>query len=158
LVDEARSEGDPATRQERLAAICLRWAGFDPAGATRLALELGLDPMGGALLPNLAQQWAAADDVSAQAWARRLPAGELREQVYSRIVYEDARRDPKRAVGLLAEMRAGGEARAEAALTVLHFWAERDPGAAAAWLTGWPADELRDRAVRELRAFGITAE
>jgi hypothetical protein len=140
LVDEARSEGDPATRQERLAAICLRWAGFDPAGATRLALELGLDPMGGALLPNLAQQWAAADDVSA------------------RIVYEDARRDPKRAVGLLAEMRAGGEARAEAALTVLNFWAERDPGAAAAWLTGWPADELRDRAVRELRAFGITAE
>ena len=158
LLDEARREGEPTRRREQLAGICLRWAGFDPAGAVRLALELGLDPTTGALLPNLAQQWAAADDDAAQAWARRLPEGELRDEVYSRIIYERARRDPARATGLLAEMRAGGEARAEAALTVLHFWAERDPGATVAWLAGWPAGEPRDRAVRELRAAGMVAE
>jgi hypothetical protein len=131
LLDEARGENEPARRRERFAGICLRWAGFDPPGAIRLAQDLGLDPGSGALLPNLAQQWAAADPVAAEAWARRLPAGELRDDVYSRIVYETARRSPALAAGLLAEMRPGGEARAEAALTVLHFQTERDAAAGA---------------------------
>ncbi len=143
LLAEARKEADASRRREMLAAICLRWAGFDPAAALRLALDLRLDPLEGALLPNLAQQWAARDFSTTLGWAGRLPAGELRDAVYSRLVYERARIDPRAAKDLLAEMRAGETARQEAALTVLHFWADRDPESARAWAaeTGLVAEE-----------------
>ena len=150
LLDEARGEGEPARRRERFAGICLRWAGFDPPGAIRLAHDLGLDPRSGALLPNLAQQWAARDAGAAEAWSRRLPAGELRDDVYSRIVYEIARRDPARAAGLLAEMRPEGEARAEAALTVLHFQTARDAAAAGPSGARLPAGSPRELRVESL--------
>jgi hypothetical protein len=157
LLDEARDEPDPVRRQEMFAGVCLRWAAFDPSGAIKLAADLGLDPRAGSLVPNLAQQWAAGDIDAAQAWARRLPAGELRDDVYSRIIYERARREPELAAALLAEMRPGRPARAEAALTLLHLWAERDRKAAGAWVAGRPAGELRDHAARELRAASLAA-
>ena len=135
LLDEARRQTEPLRRREQLTEICLRWAGFDPAGAIRLALELELDPLGGALLPNLAQQWAAKDIDAVRGWARSLPPGELRDDVYSRIIYEQATRSPSEAAKMLGDMRSGTAAHEEAALTILHLWAQQDPGAARAWVT-----------------------
>ena len=138
LLDEAKRENDPARRREALAGVCVRWAGFDPPGAIKLAADLKLDPSEGALVPNLAQQWAERDFPAARTWARRLPSGELRDEVYSRLVYECARHDPRAASALLAEMRPDTPAREEAKLTVVHFWAERDPKAAKAWINSLP--------------------
>ncbi len=133
LLDAAVREPDPARRREMCAGVCVRWAGFDPPGAIALAGDLRLDPMLGALQANLVQQWAARDFPAALAWARRLPPGDARDDVYSRLVYERARIDPRSAVELLSGMRAGGSARAEAALTILYHWEQRDPETAGRW-------------------------
>lgn len=150
LISAAQRETDPAKRHERLVAVCLHWAGFDPPAAIALASELGLDPLDGQLVPNLAQQWAGRDFPAALAWAGRLPAGELRDQVYSRFAYERARAAPAAAVRLLAGMRPATPARDEAVITIIHAWALRDIDAARAWADGFPAGPLRERAGAEL--------
>ena len=150
LIADARRETDPAKRHERLVAVCLHWAGFDPPAAIILSAELGLDPLDGQLVPNLAHQWAARDFAAAQTWADRLPAGDLRDQVYSRLAYERATSDPAAAARLLAAMSPVGPAREEATLSVLHAWGLRDPAAARAWAATFPAGPLRERAGLEL--------
>lgn len=150
LIADARRETDPAKRHERLVAVCLHWAGFDPPAAIILSAELGLDPLDGQLVPNLAHQWAARDFAAAQTWADRLPAGDLRDQVYSRLAYERATSDPAAAARLLAAMSPAGPAREEATLSVLHAWGLRDPAAARAWAASFPAGPLRERAGLEL--------
>jgi len=127
LLATARGESDPSRRREMLVAVCLRWAGFDPPAAISLAGDLRLDPGEGALLANLAQQWAARDFPAALDWAGRLPSGALRDEVYSRFVYERARIDPGSAAELLEDMRAGTPAREQAARTVMYFWKQEDP-------------------------------
>jgi hypothetical protein len=150
LISAAQRETDPAKRHERLVAVCLHWAGFDPPAAIALASELGLDPLDGQLVPNLAQQWAGRDFPAALAWAGRLPAGELRDHVYSRLAYECAQTDPAAATRLLTGMRSTGPDRDEAAITIVHAWALRDIDAARAWADGFPAGPLRERAGAEL--------
>ncbi len=152
-IEAARTESDPACRNELLTVICLRWADFDPPAALALALDLKLDPLSGALLPNLAQQWAARDFSAALVWAEGLPEGELRDQVYSRLTYERARKDPVGAARLLAGIRPVGTEREEATLTVVHAWAMRDPAGAHAWVESLPAGSLRERARAELATF-----
>lgn len=96
-----------------------------------LAGDFRLDPLDGAPVPNLAQQWAAGDFSAALDWAGSLPPGGLRDGVYSQLVYERARRDARAASELVLEMRPDVEAREEAAATVLHFWGAQNPGATA---------------------------
>ena len=153
-IEAARGEADPVHRAGLLTNICLRWADFDPPAAIALALELKLDPLGGALLPNLAQQWASRDFSAARAWAQNMPAGELRDQVYSRLAYELAHENPPEAARLLAGMRPAGPARDEATIMVVHAWALRDPAGARAWVEVMPPGSLRERARVELAAPG----
>jgi hypothetical protein len=156
LIADARRETNPAARHERLAAICLHWAAFDPAAAVALAADLKLDPLHGALLPNLSQQWAENDFPSASAWADRLPAGDLRDQVFARLAFIRAQTSPSSAADLVAKKIRPGPEQDEAALSVLHPWARRDLAAALAWVRRLPAGDLRDRALTELEQAAAT--
>ena len=149
LLEEARRDPDSARRREKLATICLRWAGFDPPGAIELAADLRLDPLEGALVPNLAQQWAERDITAARDWAARLPQGALRDQVRARLVYVLGQAEPAEALRLAEKISAASE-REEAVLSVLHPWARGHPAPALAWVRGLPDGPLRSRALGEL--------
>jgi hypothetical protein len=102
------------------------------------------------LLDNLAQSWAERDESAAYAWATSKPPGENRDRLLQRIAYTQANSDPVSAARLVAEQISPGEIQSEAAISVLHQWAQRDTAAAMAWAQSFSVGDLHDRAIKEV--------
>jgi hypothetical protein len=136
-------------RTETLARICREWAGFDPRGAVERAIEWDLGDVPG-LFENLALQWASHDLPSALAWAELQTTGSFRAELIARIAFAMAQEDPAAAANFLSREIDAGPEQDEAAISVLHQWALRDPAAAQAWAEAFPAGDLRERALQEV--------
>jgi hypothetical protein len=132
-----------------LARICYQWAGFDPRGAVENAIAWELEEVPG-LFQNLALQWASADLSSAREWTELQPASEFRSELVARIGFAIAQDNPASAAEYVLRQIDDGPVRTEAAISVLHQWILKDPSAARSWAEGFPAGDLRDRALREL--------
>lgn len=132
--------------------ICARLADDDPSAAIRLAMDHELDGGPGDFIGGLAGAWAGRDLDAAREWVESQPQGELRDGLMGAIVFELAKTDPLEAARLVAEKMGGGEPQMEAAVSVIHQWASRDPRAAAAWVDSFPEGDLKERGRRELFA------
>lgn len=128
--------------------VCARLAESDPSRAVSLAETYS----GGCsnLLENLVHQWAERDEPVARAYAIQKPPGEERDRLLSRVALARSKENPLDAAKLVAEWISPGEVQNEAAISVLHQWALRDPKAALAWAQLFPEESLRDRASTEM--------
>jgi len=127
---------------------CAHIAESDPARAVSLAEGYS----GGCsnLLENLVHQWAEQNEPAARAYAMIKPPGEERDRLLSRVAFARSKENPIEAANLVAEWISPGEVQNEAAISVLHQWALRDPSAALAWAQLFPEEALRDRALAEV--------
>jgi hypothetical protein len=128
--------------------VCARVADSNPAEAVSLAERYS----GGCsnLLENLVHQWSDQNEPAATAYAISKPPGEERDRLLSRVAFTRSKESPIEAAKLVAEWISPGELQNEAAISVLHQWALRDPNAALAWAQTFPNDGLRARAVTEV--------
>jgi hypothetical protein len=128
--------------------VCARMAESNPSEAVSLA-----ESYSGAcsnLLENLVHQWAERDELAATAYAMQRPSGEERDRLLSRVAFTRSKENPLDAAKLVAEWISPGDVQNEAAMSVLHQWALRDPKAALAWAQLFREESLRDRALNEL--------
>ena len=103
------------------------------------------------LLDNLTQQWADQDLSAASAWALAKPAGEQRDRLLQRIAMAESAANPAEAGRLISEQMSPGQFQNEAAISVIYQWAQKDAAAAMAWAESFPAGDLRDRAIKEVK-------
>jgi hypothetical protein len=127
---------------------CARLAESDPARAVSLAEGYA----GGCsnLVENLVHQWAEQNEPAATAYAISKPPGEERDRLLSRVALTRSKENPMEAAKLVAEWISPGEVQNEAAISVLHQWALRDPNAALDWAQMFSDDALRARALTEV--------
>jgi len=127
---------------------CAQIAESDPARAVSLAERYS----GGCsnLLENLVHRWAEQNEPAATAYALSKPSGEERDRLLGRVAFTRSKENPIEAAKLVAEWISPGEVQNEAAISVLHQWASRDPNAALAWAQMFLDDGLRARAVAEV--------
>ena len=143
---------DSEEREAVLVEIFSRIAQSDPAEAVRLRQELSRDQADDAELTNLAQRWAESDLSAVLGWTDSLPPGEQRDQLMARAAFIQSQTSPAEAAQLVLDRIPPGETQAEALISVVHQWAQRDFAAASAWIERIPEVLLRERATQELEA------
>ena len=128
--------------------VCAQVAETDPAQAVALAERYS----GGCsnLLENLVHQWAERDHGAAYAYAVRLAPIEERDRLLGRVAFIRSKESPAEAAELVVREIAPGAIQDEAAISVLHQWALREPNQAFAWAQLFPEGALRDRALKEI--------
>ena len=128
--------------------VCARVAESNPSEAVSLAESYS----GGCsnLLENLVHQWAERDELAATVFAMQKPSGEERDRLLSRVAFTRSKENPLDAAMLVVEWISPGDVQNEAAISVLHQWALRDPKAALAWAQLFREESLRDRALTEM--------
>lgn len=140
---------DPAKKQEAVSAICLTMAQSDPLKALDSALDSHAENAGDGLIESIAMQWAAKDPQAARQWAEAQDPGAWRDGVLGRIAFVLCRTNPAGAAQIVSSEMQPGQAQTEAAISVVHQWAQVDQASATAWVNGFPA-ELRKRALTEI--------
>lgn len=136
-------------RNEAREFVCHRVGEDDPKLAIDLAREAGADAAT-ALVQDLAQQWAGSDAAAARDWALALPADADRDRILARVCQVLSQSDPLTAGAIVSGEIAAGPVQDEAAMSMLHEWAIRDPATASEWIARFPEGPLRIRAEEEL--------
>jgi hypothetical protein len=144
---------DAEERSRALTDVCLAMAQRSPSEALHAAQRFGLDREQSGLMEGLVQQWAEADLSAALTWARSCPEGEQRTKAIARVAFAQSQRDPLNAARLVVAEIPPGPTLTEAALSVLHQWAIREPAAAVEWASQFPEGPLRVRALHELKGL-----
>jgi hypothetical protein len=149
-LDWAMHETDDVVRREVVVEVSFQLVQGDPAMAVALAESFDLGQGSGAVLENLAQQWADRDFPAAYSWALGQPAGGLRDELVGRVAFVWSHREPAEAARLVVEQIPPGPVQTEAAMSVLHQWAQLDFAAATGWVEQFPQSSIRERAQDEL--------
>ena len=134
--------------------VCPQLAQTNAAAAVKLAencLGEGTNDSAQFLLDNMTQQWASQDMQAASAWALAKPAGEQRDRLVQRIAIAESSANLADAAQLIVQQMQPGATQDEAAISVLYQWAQKDAPAAMAWAESFPAGDLRDRAIKEVK-------
>lgn len=133
----------------RLNAL-IAWADEDPEAAFLYLWGRRLTASASYARQLVFQRWAHADFNAARKFADGQPRGVPRETLMSLLALEAVRIDPEQAAAITLEAMAPGPIQTEAILSVAHQWGLRDRAAAAGWIAGFPAGDLRERALREV--------
>lgn len=137
-------------RDAILTEVCRKVAEKDPGEAVRMRSESVADRASNTGLETLAQTWAESDFTAAQDWVlSRAPSGQ-RDQIVARLAFVRSKTSPLEAAKLVVDSIPPGAAQTEAAMSVLHQWAARDPAAAQSWAENFPEGDLRSRALKEI--------
>ncbi len=136
-------------RDAVMETVCPQVAETNAAAAVALAERAGSSCSN--LLENMVLQWAQQDGAAAFAWTRSRPAGEERDRLFGRIAFVQSKTSPEEAARLIVEQMSPGAAQEEAAISVMHQWAQRDATAAMAWAQRFPEGKLRNRAIQEVQ-------
>jgi hypothetical protein len=134
--------------------VCSQVAQTNVVAAVKLAencLGEGTNNTAQFLLDNMTQQWASQDMPAASAWALAKPAGEQRDRLLQRIAIAESSDNPADAAQLISQQMSPGPTQNEAAISVVYQWAQTDAKAAMAWAESFPAGDLRDRAIKEVK-------
>jgi len=141
---------DPTMRSTACASVCLAVAENDPRRAVVLALAHGVDEEAqGGLLESLTMQWCDKESKTVLDWAREQPPGEWRERLLARVSYVLSKSDPLAAAEVVSGLEPGSQ-QDEAAIAVVHQWAQQDPSAALKWVEGFGDPTLHKRALEEI--------
>jgi hypothetical protein len=146
-----RSAAAGEARDTVVEIVCARVAESNPAEAVLLAERYA----GGCsnLLESLVHQWADQNEPAARAYAMNKPPGEERDRLLSRVAFTRSKENPADAAQLVAEWISPGDVQNEAAISVLHQWALREPDAALAWARLFSEENLRGRALKEVEVM-----
>lgn len=144
---------DPTERQRALETICFDVAQRDPRKAVETAIDSHLCDTDAGALDNLTAQWAARDFASAHAWVQQQEAGDWRDELIARVAFAGSQSDPAAAAQIVAAEMPPGPRQEEAAISVVHQWALRDPDAAAAWANAFPEGDFHKRAMAEIEGI-----
>jgi|GEM_PF-1287000 hypothetical protein len=128
--------------------VCVKVAESNPAEAVALAEKYAPDDT--YLLENLVFQWADRDEWAARTYALARPIGEERDRMLARVALKLAQQDPVEAARLVSQEVTPGDIQNEAAMSVVHQWALRNPDQALAWVQLFPEGDLRNRALTEV--------
>lgn len=141
------------TAKDTLEHRCLQLAEHDPRGAVILAINnFNTDPQP-VLLENLVGQWATRDLQASYEWVQEQQPGEFRDGLMERISFVGSQSDPVSAAQIVIEEMTPGPQQNEAAISVLHQWAQIDLNAAAAWAAKFGDGDLRKRAMAEVEGI-----
>jgi hypothetical protein len=127
------------------------WAEMDPAEAAAVLSKLSGEDQPDACR-ILAATWTRRQPEEALAWARGLPAGDLRGEALTGIGHEEAFKSPRKAIELAQEAGATPGA-AEVIDQAVATWAASDAKAAMAW-----GKQIADPALREKVLAGVAVE
>ena len=149
---------DPAERDRLLRAIAGHLNATDSFPSEQQTIQklgqaverLNMDESQGHAVEDLTEEWALANLNAAREWVLGQPAGELRDELVSRIALVQAKDNPASAARLVTEHISPGAIYAEAVITVVHQWSLQDRTAAGAWIESFPAGLLKTRAQKEL--------
>ena len=144
---------DPAQRQQAQEIICLDLAQRDPRKAVQTAIDTRLCDTDAGLLDNLTAQWADRDFAGAHDWVRQQEAGDWHEELTAHIAFIGSKSDPAVAAQIVVGEMTPGPRQDEAAISVLHQWAQSDLEAAAAWANAFPEGNLHRRALAEIEGI-----
>jgi len=133
-----------------LIEVTKQLAETDPATAMTAVESHHLGDYDQSVMEDLAMVWSRVDLPGAQAWAVRLPAGVQRDEIISRIAFMAARTAPEEAARWVVANIPAGSVQTEAAISVLHQWAQQDFAAAKAWAEQFPPGSIHERAQAEL--------
>lgn len=134
-------------RDALVETVCAKIAESNPAQAVALAEQYA--PNNTYLLANLVYQWFQRD-ANARAYALAKPKGEQRDHLLARIALARAKEDPIDSAMLVVQEITPGEIQNEAAMSVVHQWALRDPTRVLGWVELFPEGDLRTRALNEI--------
>lgn len=139
--------------QDTLEHRCLQLAEHDPRAAVILAINnFNTDPQP-VLLENLVGQWATRDLQASYEWVQEQQPGEFRDGLLERIAFVGSQSDPVSAAQIVIEEMTPGPQQNEAAISVLHQWAQIDLNAAAAWAAKFGGGDFRKRAMAEVEGM-----
>lgn len=143
-------------RDRTLENVCMDVASKFPLKAIETIDELKISETSPGIIENIAHTWADIDQPGATRWAKELPDGELRDQIFNRIALKQSESDPRGAVDLILSEIPPGTNQEEAAMSVLHQWALMDFSAAREWIATFPISPFRARAFAELEGISFT--
>jgi len=143
-------------RDKTLEHVCMDVASKFPRKAIEAVDDLNLSATSPGIIENIANIWAVTDQVGATQWAKELPEGELRDQVFLRIALIQSERDPRKAVDLILSEIDPGTNQEEAAMSIVHQWALADFPSASEWVNTFPLSPFRTRAFAELEGIATT--
>lgn len=149
----AKQLPDPDDRNTVTAAALFAWGQAEPQKAIAYAAASDLGDQTLATMGILVQKWAANDLPSAVTYVDQQPPGEMKDEMLSRIVPSIANTDPALAGQIVSDQMPPGPAQTEAAISVLHQWALKDPAGATAWVQNFPAGALKERALKEITSL-----
>lgn len=143
-LEKAKTLPEGVERNQRLAEIAWQAVEGNPEMARR-ALEMlpAEHPERILLIQHLAMRQAESDPDKALASALDLSSESERSAAVGRIAVVISENDPVRAAGLLSDHGTAGRDLDVSLVQVIRRWAGKDPAAAAAWTSSFPAGEFR---------------
>jgi hypothetical protein len=139
-------------REAALTDAALELAREDLSRALQLSARFFREDEPSPVLENLAQRWAENNFPAALAWTLANSTGPQRDELVARLALVEASHAPRTAAQLVVDEMRPGESQNEAAISVLHQWAQRNVSEAVAWVERFPDGPLRDRANAELKS------
>ena len=144
----AEALADAAVRKAAVREVSFIWVHTAPARAAGEVLREAHGADRGALLINIAGEWAGRDTPAAIRWAKGLESDEDRAVALDQIAESWADRDPVAAAEFTGALGAG--AGPSATVGVAGRWATQDPRAAAQWIETLPDADTQRRAIAAL--------
>ncbi len=120
----------------------------DPASATEVLQWISEKALKAGLYQEIAPHWAAKDARAVQRWLLTLPAGPERDNAIMAAARTLTSNEPEEVAALMAYVK-NEDLRLQVLPYLISEWTRTNPVAAAQWLLGLPAGQLRDRAAYE---------
>lgn len=124
-------------------------ASNDPASAVAWLDRIWEPIARDALVSRVGEAWGRIDGQVAWQWAASLPVGETREIAIQSILSSWAEQQPIEAAAAAVNQLPPQE-QSHGVLAVLLAWTQRDPAAAASWVSLFPESPLRETATQNV--------
>src|SRR5262249_26051404 len=136
-VAASASESLPAVTNPPAADIGRELSGVaatNPATALELAARLDPAQHPEDVMEDLAQQWANTDPLAAATWIKLNTSGDEQSLLLQRVGFVLSQTSPVDAAEFVQTEIPDGPVQAEAIMTVVNQWGNKDLAAAAAWV------------------------
>ena len=141
----------PAEQKEAgLLAVAFEAARKSPQEALWLAADLPPGDARDGLVHHAVSQWASADPATSLAWAAKMEASPLRDQVIERLSLGMSETDPQGAAELAIQTLPEGKKQNDVVIGIVQRWVQKEPDKAAEWVAAFPEGGLRETAVQNL--------